>query len=55
MHEGFEIKGYPTLYFKSASGKLLQYRGKRTKDKIIEFIKKNKDDVPQQDSRKEEL
>ncbi|XP_076911469.1 protein disulfide-isomerase-like [Bidens hawaiensis] len=55
VHEGFEIKGYPTLYFKSASGKLLQYRGKRTKDKIIEFIKKNKDDVTQQDSRKEEL
>ncbi|KAF5806276.1 putative protein disulfide-isomerase [Helianthus annuus] len=55
VHEDFEIKGYPTLYFKSASGKLLKYSGKRTKEKIIDFIKNNKDDIAQQDSRKEEL
>ncbi|GJS06814.1 protein disulfide-isomerase [Tanacetum coccineum] len=55
VHEGFEIKGYPTLYFKSASGKLLQYSGKRTKDKIIDFIKKNKEKTAQQDSVKDEL
>ncbi|KAK1407753.1 hypothetical protein QVD17_39379 [Tagetes erecta] len=55
VHEGFEIKGYPTLYFKSASGKLLQYSGKRTKEKIIDFIKKNKDNITPSDSRKDEL
>nr|XP_043608491.1 protein disulfide-isomerase [Erigeron canadensis] len=54
-YEGFEIKGYPTLYFRSASGKLLQYNGRRTKDKIVSFIKKNKDKPTQQDSVKDEL
>ncbi|KVH99627.1 disulfide isomerase [Cynara cardunculus var. scolymus] len=43
VHEGFDIKGYPTLYLKTASGNLLPYDGKRTKEKIIDFIKKNKD------------
>ncbi|KAI3672781.1 hypothetical protein L6452_38881 [Arctium lappa] len=55
VHEGFDIKGYPTLYFKSASGNLLPYDGKRSKEKIIDFIKKNKDKTIQHDSRKEEL
>ncbi|KAI3821398.1 hypothetical protein L1987_08965 [Smallanthus sonchifolius] len=55
VHEGFEIRGYPTLYFKSASGNLLKYSGKRTKEKIIDFIKKNKDNITPHDSRKEEL
>ncbi|KAI3686936.1 hypothetical protein L1987_80626 [Smallanthus sonchifolius] len=55
VHEGFEIKGYPTLYFKSASGNLLKYSGKRTKEKISDFIKKNKDNITPYDSRKEEL
>nr|AFK34272.1 unknown [Medicago truncatula] len=39
----FEVQGYPTLYFRSASGKLSQYDGGRTKEDIIEFIEKNKD------------
>ncbi|XP_023747469.1 protein disulfide-isomerase [Lactuca sativa] len=55
VHEGFDVKGYPTLYFKSASGKLLQYSGKRSKDKITSFIKKNKEKTSQQSSIKEEL
>ncbi|CAI9291448.1 unnamed protein product [Lactuca saligna] len=55
VHEGFDVKGYPTLYFKSASGKLLQYSGKRSKDKITSFIKKNKEKTNQQSSIKEEL
>lgn len=41
--ETFEVQGYPTLYFRSASGKLLQYDGNRTKEDIIEFIEKNRD------------
>ncbi|XP_050896871.1 protein disulfide-isomerase [Lathyrus oleraceus] len=39
----FEVQGYPTLYFRSASGKISQYDGGRTKEHIIEFIQKNKD------------
>ncbi|KAI7756934.1 hypothetical protein M8C21_014385 [Ambrosia artemisiifolia] len=55
VHEEFEVKGYPTLYFKSASGKLLKYSGKRSKEKLIDFIKKNKDESTHKDSGKEEL
>ncbi|XP_018858114.1 protein disulfide-isomerase-like [Juglans regia] len=39
----FDVKGYPTLYFSSASGKLLEYDGDRTKEEIIDFIEKNRD------------
>lgn len=39
----FDIKGFPTLYFKSASGNISQYEGDRTKEAIIEFIEKNRD------------
>ncbi|CDP10927.1 unnamed protein product [Coffea canephora] len=51
----FEVKGYPTLYFKSASGNILQYDGDRTKEDIIEFIQKNRDKAAQQESGKDEL
>ncbi|OIT03332.1 PREDICTED: protein disulfide-isomerase-like [Nicotiana attenuata] len=44
----FDVKGFPTLYFKSASGKLSQYNGERTKEAIIEFIEQNRDDKPAQ-------
>ncbi|KAJ6805747.1 protein disulfide-isomerase-like [Iris pallida] len=58
----FDVSGYPTLYFSSASGKLMQYDGDRTKEEIIDFIKKNKDTsaaqsdtAVQSDSIKDEL
>ncbi|KAL6563414.1 Thioredoxin-like domain [Orobanche gracilis] len=52
----FDVKGYPTLYFRSSTGNLMQYDGDRTKDDMIEFIKKNRAAAPvKQDSRKEEL
>ncbi|KAL2339762.1 hypothetical protein Fmac_007702 [Flemingia macrophylla] len=41
--ESFEVKGFPTMYFKSASGKISKYDGNRTKEDIIEFIEKNRD------------
>ncbi|XP_009799259.1 protein disulfide-isomerase-like [Nicotiana tabacum] len=44
----FDVKGFPTVYFKSASGKLSQYNGERTKEAIIEFIQQNRDDKPAQ-------
>ncbi|KAG5525078.1 hypothetical protein RHGRI_031680 [Rhododendron griersonianum] len=51
----FDVKGYPTLYFRSASGNLLQYDGDRTKDDMIEFIQKNRDKTAHQDTGKDEL
>ncbi|XP_014500184.1 protein disulfide-isomerase [Vigna radiata var. radiata] len=41
--DSFEAKGYPTVYFRSASGKISKYSGNRTKEDIIEFIEKNRD------------
>uniref|UniRef100_A0A2C9U1I9 Protein disulfide-isomerase n=1 Tax=Manihot esculenta TaxID=3983 RepID=A0A2C9U1I9_MANES len=50
----FDVKGYPTVYLRSASGKLVQYEGDRTKEDIIDFIEKNrdKDKVAQEESPK---
>ncbi|KGN47715.1 protein disulfide-isomerase [Cucumis sativus] len=39
----FEVQGYPTLYFRSASGKLVEYNGDRSKEDIINFIETNRD------------
>lgn len=41
--ETFDVKGYPMLYFVSATGKVEQYEGDRSKDDIISFILKNKE------------
>ncbi|KAL8130572.1 hypothetical protein V2J09_019727 [Rumex salicifolius] len=43
----FDIQGYPTLYFRTSSGKVVQYDGDRSKEDIIEFIQKNKDQAAQ--------
>ncbi|KAL9242087.1 hypothetical protein vseg_016123 [Gypsophila vaccaria] len=55
----FDVKGYPTIYFRAASGKLMQFEGDRTKEGIIEYIQKNRDPAAQktveQSSVKEEL
>ncbi|KAI4337828.1 hypothetical protein L6164_016198 [Bauhinia variegata] len=58
----FDVQGYPTLYFRSASGKISQYDGGRTKEDIIDFIEKNRDKTgqqeqatPQQEGAKDEL
>ncbi|PIN10221.1 Protein disulfide isomerase (prolyl 4-hydroxylase beta subunit) [Handroanthus impetiginosus] len=51
----FDVKGYPTLYFRSSTGNLLNYDGGRTKEDIINFIQKNRATVAKEDSRKEEL
>ncbi|CAN8312856.1 unnamed protein product [Cochlearia groenlandica] len=42
-HDTFDVKGFPTIYFRSASGKTVVYEGDRTKEDIISFIDKNKD------------
>ncbi|WOH07093.1 hypothetical protein DCAR_0626522 [Daucus carota subsp. sativus] len=41
--EVFDVQGFPTLYFRSASGTVVPYEGDRTKDDFIEFIQKNRD------------
>lgn len=53
----FNVEGYPTMYFKSASGKIVAYEGDRTKEAIIDFIEKNRDKAaaPQQELAKDEL
>lgn len=57
--DSFDVKGYPTIYFRSASGKIVQYDGTRTKEDIIEFIQNNRDpaakETVEQSSVKEEL
>ncbi|VVA92097.1 unnamed protein product [Arabis nemorensis] len=42
-HDTFDVKGFPTIYFRSASGNIVLYEGDRTKEDIISFIDKNKD------------
>uniref|UniRef100_A0A1J3DFM3 Protein disulfide-isomerase n=1 Tax=Noccaea caerulescens TaxID=107243 RepID=A0A1J3DFM3_NOCCA len=41
--ETFDVKGFPTIYFRSASGNIVVYEGDRTKEDLISFIDKNKD------------
>lgn len=53
--ETFDVQGYPTLYFKSASGIISQYQGDRTKKDIIRFIQKHHETNVQQTLVKEEL
>ncbi|XP_075501495.1 protein disulfide-isomerase-like [Primulina tabacum] len=42
-NDSFEVRGFPTIYFRSASGNLSQYDGDRTKEDIIQFIQNNRD------------
>ncbi|GAB2270354.1 disulfide-isomerase [Dionaea muscipula] len=51
----FEVKGYPTLYFRSSNGNIVQYDGDRTKEDIIDFIQKNRNHTTQQSTLKDEL
>eukprot|EP00262_Sarcandra_glabra_P000353 TRINITY_DN1040_c2_g1_i1.p1 TRINITY_DN1040_c2_g1~~TRINITY_DN1040_c2_g1_i1.p1 ORF type:complete len:508 (-),score=103.52 TRINITY_DN1040_c2_g1_i1:494-1981(-) len=51
----FDVKGYPTLYFSSANGNIVQYDGNRSKEDIIDFIQKNRDTTVQPDLVKDEL
>ncbi|XP_010471945.1 PREDICTED: protein disulfide isomerase-like 1-2 [Camelina sativa] len=37
----FDVKGFPTIYFRSASGNVIVYEGDRTKEDFINFVKKN--------------
>ncbi|KAL1196190.1 Protein disulfide isomerase-like 1-1 [Cardamine amara subsp. amara] len=42
-HDAFDVKGFPTIYFRSANGNIVVYEGDRTKEDMISFIEKNKD------------
>ncbi|KAI3795045.1 hypothetical protein L1987_37689 [Smallanthus sonchifolius] len=57
VDDTFDVKGYPTLYFRSSSGKIVSYDGDRTKEDLIEFIQKNRDATSEStsDSVKDEL
>eukprot|EP00250_Pteridium_aquilinum_P016397 c23086_g1_i2 orf=548-2068(-) len=41
----FDVKGFPTLYLYTASGKVISFEGDRTKEELISFINSNKDSV----------
>lgn len=51
----FEVQGYPTIYFKSASGKISLHQGERTKEDIIDYIQKNRDKAAEKGPGKDEL
>lgn len=50
----FEVQGYPTVFFRSASGKTVPYEGDRTKEDIVDFIEKNRDKAAPKETVKEE-
>ncbi|KAK6923477.1 hypothetical protein RJ641_011781, partial [Dillenia turbinata] len=49
----FAFQGFPTLYFISPSGKIVEYEGNRTKEDIIEFIQKNRDPIVKAEAEKD--
>ncbi|KAE8723681.1 Protein disulfide-isomerase [Hibiscus syriacus] len=51
----FDVKGFPTFYFRSADGNITAFDGDRTKEDIIDFIEKNRDKTVHQESVKDEL
>ncbi|KAB2097890.1 hypothetical protein ES319_A01G201400v1 [Gossypium barbadense] len=55
LDENFDVRGYPTVYFRSANGNITPYLGNRTKEDIVDFIKKNRDKPVHQESLKDEL
>jgi protein disulfide-isomerase A1 len=42
----FDVKGFPTIYFRSASGNVVVYEGDRTKEDFINFVEKNSEKKP---------
>ncbi|MBA0823996.1 hypothetical protein Goarm_020687 [Gossypium armourianum] len=55
LDENFDVRGYPTVYFRSANGNITLYEGDRTKEDIVDFIEKNRDKTVHQESLKDEL
>ncbi|XP_022138717.1 protein disulfide-isomerase-like [Momordica charantia] len=58
VHGEFEIWGFPSVYFKSATGNILPYEGYDTKEDITDFIEKNRskaDDKHNDSNLKDEL
>lgn len=38
----FDVKGFPTLYFRTATGENIRYDGNRSKADLSKFIKKHR-------------
>jgi len=57
--EGFEVKGFPTLFFMKAGGKPEKYTGAREVEDFVKFVNENrtnkKEDVGSEEAVKEEL
>ena len=43
--KAFNVKGFPTIYFVNAQGKVVLYESGRTKKDFVAYIKKNKTEV----------
>ncbi|XP_020111661.1 protein disulfide isomerase-like 1-1 [Ananas comosus] len=50
----FDVEGYPTLYYYTADGNLMNYLGGRSKEAIIDFIQNNKGKKVQSESKSAE-
>lgn len=45
--EFYDVKGFPTLALKTASGKLVEFDGERTEEDILDFVEKNREKIGQ--------
>lgn len=50
----FDVKGFPTLYFYSASGVVISFDGDRTKEGMIQFINEHRSKTASLDEAVEE-
>jgi len=41
VSKDYNVKGFPTLYFKQSNGKVVSYNGDRSKANLIAFINKH--------------
>ena len=42
----YSVKGFPTLYYKQATGAVISYNGDRSKENLIEFVNKHSTSQP---------
>lgn len=45
----YNVKGFPTLYFKKADGKVIAYTGDRSKAPLIAFVEEHRVSKPHEE------
>merc|ERR1712032_563523 len=54
--EGFEVKGFPTLYFLPAGSKTpVKYSGARETEDFVKYVNENRTNKKEEEAKKEEL